>query len=125
MVHTIRVWYVPYEYGIKYAYGTEQYHRKCVGVSKCAYIIARSINLHAEAANPLSGQQPTNQATQQLLATPIPVSTTQSAPAASTKSYPDRKFNVVLFGLAECPKGTKKFSRDKSDHNNATAFFQN
>ena len=22
-VHTIRVWYVPYAYGIKYAYGTE------------------------------------------------------------------------------------------------------
>ena len=25
-VHTIRVWYVPYAYGIKYAYGTEQAH---------------------------------------------------------------------------------------------------
>ena len=25
-VHTIRVWYVPYAYGIKYAYGTEQRH---------------------------------------------------------------------------------------------------
>ena len=24
MVHTIRIWYVPYVYGIKYAYGTEQ-----------------------------------------------------------------------------------------------------
>ena len=28
MVHTIRVWYVPYAYGIKYAYGTEQLHQK-------------------------------------------------------------------------------------------------
>ena len=25
MVHTIRVWYVPYAYGIKCAYGTEHY----------------------------------------------------------------------------------------------------
>ena len=85
--------------------------------------LTSKVNQPTEAANPLSGQQSTNQVTQQLLATPIPVSTTPSAPAASTKSYPDRKFNVVLFGLAECPKGTKKFSRDKSDQNNATAIF--
>ena len=53
--------------------------------------LTSKVNQPTEAANPLSGQQPINQVTQQLLATPIPVSTTPSAPAASTKSYPDRK----------------------------------
>jgi len=39
---------------------------------------------------------------------------------ASTEPTLARKFNVVLFGLAECPKGTKKFERDHSDLNNVT-----
>ena len=32
MVHTIplRIWYVPYAYGIKYAYGTEQLHKTII-----------------------------------------------------------------------------------------------
>ena len=116
------------------------YHRKCVGVSKCAYIIASEsenpfycllcmqahynniiaelkdqistltskANQPTEATNPSSGQQPINQVIQQPPATSIPVSTTPSAPGVNTKSHSDRKFNVVLFGLAECPEGTKK-----------------
>jgi len=39
---------------------------------------------------------------------------------ASTEPTLARKFNVALFGLAECPKGTKKIEHDHSDLNNAT-----
>ena len=31
---TIRVWYVPYAYGIKYAYGTEHGYVNCLGSKK-------------------------------------------------------------------------------------------
>lgn len=40
--------------------------------------------------------------------------------AASTEQDSARKFNVVLFGLNECSKGTKKIEREKSDLINAT-----
>ena len=40
---------------------------------------------------------------------------------ASTESTSARKFIVVLFGIAECSKGTKKFDRDNLDLNKATA----
>ena len=42
MVHTIRTWYVPYAYGIKYAYGTEHYYR---GVRNAAKSCTRLCNL--------------------------------------------------------------------------------
>ena len=36
-----------------------------------------------------------------------------------------RKYNVVLFGLDEYPKGTKKYDRDQSDLKNSSQFFLN
>ena len=48
----------------------------------------------------------------------------QSNPTVSRiSSFPNaRKFIVVLSGLAECPKGTKKFNREWSDLNNVRFF---
>ena len=34
-----------------------------------------------------------------------------------------RKYNVVSFGLDECPKGTKKYDRDQSNLKNSIAIF--
>jgi len=42
-----------------------------------------------------------------------------SAPVASSRQDSTRKFNIVLFGLDECSKGTKKIDREKADLNNA------
>ena len=146
------------------------YHRKCVGLSKCAYDLASESenpfyclfcmqthynniilklkdqinkliskpNQLAAVSNHAHDQQPTDNASypislnpvssnaavtsigdQQTL-TSIPVSIPRPVTTASTKSDPARKFNVVLFGLAECPKGTKKPDRDQLDLNNAT-----
>jgi len=43
-------------------------------------------------------------------------------PAPATVPKPDtaRKFNVILYGIDECSKGTKKMEREKSDMNNVT-----
>ena len=49
-------------------------------------------------------------------------SNSQSVPVASTRSDHDsaRKFNIVIFGLPECFKGTRKTEREKSDLDNST-----
>jgi len=43
-----------------------------------------------------------------------------SAPVAIAKNDSIRKFNIVLFGVDECPKGTRNIDREKSDLNNIT-----
>ena len=60
--------------------------------------------------------------TTQSSSTALPNGVTNSShKMASTESTSARKFNVVLFGIAECSKGTKKFERDNLDLNKATA----
>ena len=86
--------------------------------------LTSKINQPPAATNSSSGQQPANGVDdQQPSATSVPVTITSSVTTASTKPYSDRKFNVVLFGLAECPTGTKKFDRDQSDLKNVTEIF--
>ena len=50
----------------------------------------------------------------------LPLNSGANTPAVSTKQDSARKFNVVLFGIKECSKGTKKMERNILDLNNAT-----
>jgi len=43
-----------------------------------------------------------------------------SVPVTTTKPDTARKFNIILFGLDECSKGTKKMEREKSDISNVS-----
>ena len=132
------------------------YHRKCVGLSKCAYDSASESdtpfyclfcmqmfynNVIAELKDQISSltsklNQSLTETTSQPPAIPTldynPAATTTSpsssanapphkpsAPVASSRQDSTRKFNIVLFGLEECSKGTKKIDREKADLNNA------
>lgn len=134
------------------------YHRKCVGLSKCAYSRASEsdipfyclfcLQLHynniisdlklqistltskvnqlpktttnqPSASPPLSSSPADDIATTPSSGAKVPP-TIPSAPVAIVKNDSVRKFNIVLFGVDECPKGTRKVDREKSDLNNIT-----
>ena len=132
------------------------YHRKCVGLSRCAYnsasesdnpfyclfclqlfynnIIAdlkdqiSTLNLKLNQSPSAAVDQPPVNPTPSSNPSPAvkaatPSSDTNSAPPSlvvATKHDSARKFNVVLFGVDECSKGTKKMEREKLDLNHAT-----
>lgn len=76
-------------------------------------LASSTANTNVETVQPEASSATTN--------TVISHVTNKSVPPPKPNSIPNaRKFNVVLFGLAECPKGTKKFDREQSDLNNAT-----
>lgn len=134
------------------------YHRKCVGLSKCAYDSASESdspfyclfcmqsfynNVITELKDQISlltsklnqsltetvSQPPASSTSNN---TPAAVTTTPSssanvpphqplAPIASSSRHDSgRKFNIVLFGLEECSKGTNKIDREKADLNSVT-----
>ena len=45
------------------------------------------------------------------------------AQRASSKAVPDRKFNVILFGVSESPQGTPRHTRSTQDFNSVASVF--
>ena len=49
----------------------------------------------------------------------------QPVPSRHPSSEPDKKFNVVVFGISEFPKGTSRYYRSSNDYDKASSLLSN